>query len=172
MNGKNYRRDDQPGAVDFRIQVLIALALLVTVIHLGGRQFTWLFSAPEDMENGVGRYEWLLNSDGTGGLYLVNDDGLDGTGGISAALADDENNKAVARSLPAHVAPFFFLPVSLNRADAELLATLPGIGPKLAEKIIALRHEKGGFQEINELRQVSGISSRKLSSIEPLVFCD
>ncbi|WP_364706686.1 ComEA family DNA-binding protein [Streptomyces ossamyceticus] len=48
-------------------------------------------------------------------------------------------------------------PVSLNTATAEQLDTLPGVGPVLAQHIIAYRTEHGGFRSVDELREVNGI---------------
>lgn len=50
--------------------------------------------------------------------------------------------------------------INLNHADAALLETLPGIGPKLAERIITWREEHGGFTSPNDLMQVSGIGEK------------
>lgn len=48
-------------------------------------------------------------------------------------------------------------PVDINTADAETLDTLPGIGPALAERIIAYREEHGPFKSGEELMEVKGI---------------
>lgn len=47
--------------------------------------------------------------------------------------------------------------VNLNTADADELATLPGIGKVKAEAILNYREERGGFSAIEELKEVSGI---------------
>ena len=56
-------------------------------------------------------------------------------------------------------------PVSLNSADAEVLATLPGIGPVLAERIVAYREAHGGFGSVEELQDVSGIGPARLADL-------
>lgn len=48
-------------------------------------------------------------------------------------------------------------PVDINTADAEILDTLPGIGPALAGRIIAYREEHGPFKSGEELMEVKGI---------------
>ena len=50
-------------------------------------------------------------------------------------------------------------PIDLNLADAETLATLPGLGPKLAARIIQYREENGSFAYPADITGVSGISS-------------
>jgi len=47
--------------------------------------------------------------------------------------------------------------VDLNRATAEELDALPGIGPGLAQRIVAFREERGGFRAPEELATVPGI---------------
>lgn len=59
--------------------------------------------------------------------------------------------------------------VSLNRATATELDSLPGIGPALAERIIKHRTETGGFSSVAELQEVSGIGEKVFAEIEPLV---
>src|SRR4051812_40096393 len=47
--------------------------------------------------------------------------------------------------------------VDLNRASAEELRTLPGIGPSLAARVVAWRTEHGPFRSVDELESVPGI---------------
>ncbi|NJL93277.1 MAG: ComEA family DNA-binding protein, partial [Anaerolineae bacterium] len=48
--------------------------------------------------------------------------------------------------------------LNLNTASAAELQTLPGVGPVLAERILALRAELGVFGSIWQLIYVDGIS--------------
>ena len=59
--------------------------------------------------------------------------------------------------------------VSLNQADAEQLMTLPGIGPAMADNIIAYRREHGAFTNIDELKQVKGIGPAKFQKLKDQV---
>lgn len=47
--------------------------------------------------------------------------------------------------------------VNLNTADKKCLMTLPGIGEAKASAIITYREEKGGFRDISQLKEISGI---------------
>ncbi|MFB6960518.1 helix-hairpin-helix domain-containing protein [Streptomyces sp. NPDC056309] len=60
-------------------------------------------------------------------------------------------------------------PVSLNRATADQLQTLPGVGPVLARRIIDYRTQHGGFRSVDQLREVSGIGTRRFADLRDLV---
>jgi competence ComEA-like helix-hairpin-helix protein len=68
-------------------------------------------------------------------------------------------------NLPPAVANIFFQPISLNRAEKEILSTLPGIGPKLAARIIQRRDTKGPFRSKEELLHITGIGPKKLAQL-------
>jgi competence protein ComEA len=51
-------------------------------------------------------------------------------------------------------------PVPVNRASAAELECLPGIGPALAERIVADRVRRGPFGEVKDLERVPGIGPR------------
>jgi hypothetical protein len=50
--------------------------------------------------------------------------------------------------------------IDLNQADEQTLATLPGIGPKLATRIVRFRQEVHPFEEAIEVTAVAGVSER------------
>mgnify|MGYP003385276577 CR=1 FL=1 len=59
--------------------------------------------------------------------------------------------------------------LDLNRATEQDFDALPGIGPKLAERILAHRQSVGAFHSLDELRAVKGIGKKKFERIRPLV---
>ncbi len=59
--------------------------------------------------------------------------------------------------------------LNLNTATIEELDGLPGIGPVLAEAIIAERERRGGFTSIEDLVSISGISDRMVDELRDLV---
>lgn len=59
--------------------------------------------------------------------------------------------------------------VSLSRATIEQLDALPGVGPALAQRIIDWRSAHGGFQSVAQLDEVSGIGTKLLNTLTPLL---
>ena len=59
--------------------------------------------------------------------------------------------------------------VNLNSATPAELEALPGIGPTLAEAIIAERERRGGFRSVNELRDVRGIGEKRFADLKDKV---
>ncbi|WP_084516984.1 ComEA family DNA-binding protein [Desulfatiglans anilini] len=59
------------------------------------------------------------------------------------------------------------IPIELNRVDLEGLTVLPGIGPRLAGRIVAERERRGGFKSLEELMLVEGIGPVTWSRIRP-----
>ena len=59
--------------------------------------------------------------------------------------------------------------LDLNRATEQDFNALPGIGARLAERIIAYRQSVGAFHSADELRQVQGIGGKKFERIRPLI---
>ena len=60
--------------------------------------------------------------------------------------------------------------IDLNKASAELLETLPGIGPVRAGDIVADRELNGPFLTIEQITRVQGIGPATYSGIRELVI--
>ncbi len=56
--------------------------------------------------------------------------------------------------------------IDINTMGKEELLKLPGVGEKLAERIIKHRETHGPFRDIDELKNVSGIGDKKLKEIK------
>jgi competence ComEA-like helix-hairpin-helix protein len=59
------------------------------------------------------------------------------------------------------------LPLDLNRATAQDLDALPGLGPALAQRIVDYRKAHGPFNQISDLSAVPGIGPHNLPRLAP-----
>jgi competence protein ComEA len=59
--------------------------------------------------------------------------------------------------------------VDLNTADAAALDTLPRIGPAMAQRIIEWRESNGPISSVDDLLAVSGIGTKTVEALRPLV---
>jgi competence protein ComEA len=59
--------------------------------------------------------------------------------------------------------------LDVNRATEQDFDALPGIGPRLAERIMEYRQSVGAFHSLDELRAVKGIGKKKFDRIRSLV---
>ena len=57
--------------------------------------------------------------------------------------------------------------MNINTATAQQLSELPGVGPKLAARIVEYRQKAGGFKSTQELMNVQGIGEKNFASIQP-----
>lgn len=55
--------------------------------------------------------------------------------------------------------------IDINKADVQMLSFIPGIGEKLAERIVSYRSVYGDFETVYDLTKVSGIGEKTLSGI-------
>lgn len=77
---------------------------------------------------------------------------------LNAAM--QENEQAGASKAPK---------VNINTADNKLLDSLPGIGPTTADRIIEYRTDKGRFANIEQLKEVQGISEKKFGQLSKFI---
>jgi competence protein ComEA len=56
--------------------------------------------------------------------------------------------------------------VNINTASAEQLTALPGVGPKLAARIVEYRQKSGSFRSTQDLMNVQGIGEKNFAKLE------
>jgi competence protein ComEA len=94
---------------------------------------------------------------------------------LAAPVADGEQvvvppaGTAPVPRAPGGSGPAAGTTVDLNIATQAQLEQLPGIGPKLAQRILAHRQRKGRFSSPRDLLQIEGFGPRKLAGLEDLV---
>ncbi|OGR18278.1 MAG: hypothetical protein A2X81_02440 [Desulfobacterales bacterium GWB2_56_26] len=58
----------------------------------------------------------------------------------------------------------------LNSADKEMLMTVKGIGPTLAESIITYRQNYGPLKNIEDLTKIPGVGTKRAASLAPFLL--
>jgi competence protein ComEA len=56
--------------------------------------------------------------------------------------------------------------ININTASEAELDTLPGIGPSRAKDIISYREEKGGFNAIEDIKNIKGIGEASFEKLK------
>jgi competence ComEA-like helix-hairpin-helix protein len=75
----------------------------------------------------------------------------------SSGLATGLNDQTVQR-------------IAINRASASQLEVLPGVGPKLAQRIVRYRQQHGGrIASLQQLDEVKGVGPKMLVRLEPYI---
>jgi comEA protein len=59
--------------------------------------------------------------------------------------------------------------IDINKASAEELTQIKGIGEKYAERIIEFREKNGNFTRIEDIKKVKGIGDKKFESIKDYI---
>jgi competence protein ComEA len=59
--------------------------------------------------------------------------------------------------------------VNINSASVEQLTALPGVGAKLAARIVEYRQKSGGFKSIQEILNVKGVGEKNFAKLQPFL---
>jgi competence ComEA-like helix-hairpin-helix protein len=61
------------------------------------------------------------------------------------------------------------LQISINSAQIEEFEELLGIGPELAQRIVAYRNTHGQFEKLEDLKRVKGIGNKLYNNVLPYI---
>jgi competence protein ComEA len=81
---------------------------------------------------------------------------------LAAPVALADQAQAPAKSAPGAL-------VNINTAPADQLEGLPGVGPKMAARIVEYRQKNGGFKKPEDLMNIPGIGEKNFLKLKPLV---
>lgn len=79
----------------------------------------------------------------------------------SEQFKNQQNSAPEISYYPAEIAPLFFQQIPINEASADLLATIPGIGPHMGKKIRDYILENGPMTTLTEVENIKGIGLQK-----------
>jgi competence protein ComEA len=177
---------EKKSADDIFVFLVIAIFILAVSVFSSHRQFFQKNFTPAPSE-ATEEYVWLAGSpEMQEGLYLFtpeqlknNFPGIDflkekttqhKNPGVHAIQYNDHIAQPV--NLPPAVANIFFQPIPINSADKNILVSLPGIGPVLAEKIVQRRNQHGPFRSKDELLLIAGIGPKKYKALFDHIILD
>ncbi|MFW2367940.1 MAG: ComEA family DNA-binding protein [Desulforhopalus sp.] len=76
-------------------------------------------------------------------------------------MVDSCRERKDKTTIVSHLTPFFYEDVQINKADKEMLMTVKGVGPSLADKILEYRKTKGPFNNPKDLLNLDGVGRKK-----------
>jgi len=135
----------------YRLQLVLVFLLGIVVLAL-----TYIKDS-----NGTGKSG--MENRGSWSLSWVNDQ-LE----LIAGEPKEQHNLKGSKPPPA-VTPIFFQRIPINHAPEELLVTIPGIGPVLAQRIISGRNRMGYYSNYKDLKKIKGIGEKTAITINEYV---
>jgi comEA protein len=90
---------------------------------------------------------------------------------IPAAAAQQAKSPAPASksSRASKAAPAPTSPINLNTATQAQLESLPGVGPKAAQRVIEYRKQNGNFKKVEDLMNVKGFGEKTFLKLKPML---
>ena len=86
----------------------------------------------------------------------------------AAAAQQKSPSPAAAATKPS--APTPESPLNINTATQAQFEALPGLGAKVAERIVEYRQKNGNFKKVEDLMNVKGIGEKSFLKLKPLLI--
>jgi competence protein ComEA len=153
------------------------IAVLAAALALGTALFLWKLPSSPPVEvvlpqptTAPGQV-YVGGQVASPGLYpwppgMTLEEAMAGAGGLTAEAAPGAARLTVPHQDDSTSAP---QKVNVNAAEPWLLQALEGIGPKLAEAIVAYREEHGPFRRAEDLARVPGIGPATVDRIRDFI---
>jgi hypothetical protein len=151
------RRDDDTRNRDFRLPILIILGVII----LAAGRYT-----PEPDRQAAKYYLAPSAGQNKDKPEIVR---VSGTEPENLADFRKITPDLPCAATPPELALLFNLPLPVNRADQDTLTMLPGIGPKLAERIVTFRERQGDITGPEDFIRVKGIGPKRTARLTPLL---
>ncbi len=62
--------------------------------------------------------------------------------------------------------------ININKADEDTLMIIPGIGKKLAQRIIEYRNQNPSFTDIEDLKNIKGFKGYRFEKIKGMIYVE
>jgi competence ComEA-like helix-hairpin-helix protein len=108
--------------------------------------------------------------DGVASILACDPAGADSCDGFAEADGDRRTPNGATR-MAGPALRLLGLKVDVNRASMEDLEALPGVGPKMAERLMEVRAARP-FRSVDDLREVAGIGPKRFAQLEGVVTVD
>lgn len=175
MSGKEYlsfTRKERNGII-----VLVTIALAVALLP------KFLFHEPPDVVKvSEKRIEMLRTKESTSFTYYRDTAGGENHGREHPKRAPERRVSSRSdKSNKKDGSPNRYVPrnsyrprpvIDINTADTSAFIALPGIGSKLAARIVLFRQKLGGFYSVKQIGEVYGLKDSVFRRISPMLRCD
>jgi competence protein ComEA len=91
---------------------------------------------------------------------------------VPVAAASQAKSSTAPGSKPAQTSkatPAPTSPINLNTATQAQLESLPGVGPKAAQRILDYRKQNGNFKKLEDLMNVKGFGEKTFLKLKPML---
>lgn len=149
---------------------IVQLALAFWLVGLVVRILPWGVPTIETFDVGEAKMPVTEAKPVATGILSNSDSSVFFAGEIVPSESDPSDHPKKKRSKKKK--PQVKLPIHINQANLDEICALKGVGPKLAEKILAFRQASGPFKGPSDLQKVQGIGKKKLESILQGVIFD
>jgi competence protein ComEA len=153
------------------------IAILLVLIIIAGGTVIWvkysrsraieISLAPQPNPTGEIYIGGEVNNPGFYSLYA--DDDIEGVVAAAGGLTDNADPGQFGLIVPGNTEEESPQLVNINRAEAWLLESLPGVGPVKAQAIVEYRRQNGPFCSIYEIMEVDGFGETSFQQIEHLI---
>ncbi|HEY2720504.1 MAG TPA: helix-hairpin-helix domain-containing protein [Chitinophagaceae bacterium] len=91
---------------------------------------------------------------------------------IETKASEKNDVAAITYTKDQHPVKPKYTPIEINSADTSAFIALPGIGSKLASRIVNFREKLGGFYSIGQVGETYGLPDSTFQKIKPLLNID
>jgi len=88
---------------------------------------------------------------------------------VIPAAAAQQAKASPAPATKSKASPAPTAPININTATQAQLESLPGVGPKAAQRILDYRKQNGSFKKVEDLMNVKGFGEKTFLKLKPML---